>query len=161
MKVPDWLEAEIDALGPARLAGTVRRQDAVQALRDKIIKQDDVALTLAIVAEFAGKALDAWQRSHEHAAPAGAFAVQSDLFPDLPVRLYIRPATPKALILCTGHDWDMARNILQGRTEGAKAAAEADWASFEAAYTRVRPLLSGSLTTADVADQVRQASLRA
>lgn len=161
MNLPAKIENAVEELGAQRKAAGISRQDAVTALRDVILGNADGELLKGIVAEFAGKALDAWQRSHQHETPDGAFGVQSDLFPDLPLRLYIRPATPKALILCTAHDWDMARNVLENRTRNAKAAAETDWAHFDAAYSRVRPLLSGGLTTADVADQVRQVSLRA
>jgi hypothetical protein len=158
MNLPDWLADLTEEFGAQRLSGAITRQEATTALRDKILAEDDRSLILGALSEFAGKILDSWQRSHQHETPAGAFAAQSDLFPELPVRLYVRPGVPKALILCTAHDWDMARNVLENRTRNAKTAAESDWAHFEAAYKRVRPLLSGGLTTAEVADEIRRAS---
>jgi len=161
MKLPELIAIAnaAEEIAVRRKAGDISRQDAVTALRDVILAQADEPLLKGIVAEFAGKVLDTWQRTHEHPAPRGAAAqIQSELFPELPVRLFIRPGVPKALILCTAHDWDMARNVLENRTRNAEEAAKADWASFETAYKRVRPLLSGSLTTAEVADEIRKSA---
>jgi hypothetical protein len=158
MNLPAWLEDLTEEFGEARLAGDKTRAEAVTALRDKILAEDDQPLLLGIVADFAARALDSWHRSHLN--PGGsrgaAAELQSELFPQLPVRLYVRPAVTKPLILCTAHDWDMARNVLRGRTVGAREAADNDWAHFEAAYARVRPLLTGDATTAEVAEQLRQ-----
>lgn len=155
MNLPAWLEELTEEYGADRLAGKITRTEAVTALRDKILGQADETLIRAISGEFAGKVLDSWHRAHLNPGPAPGEA-QSELFPELPVRLFIRPAVTKPLILCTGHDWDMARNMLRARTDGALEAARADWARFEAAYARVRPLLAGDATTAEVAEQLRQ-----
>ncbi len=155
MNLPDWIKDLTDELGAERLAGTISRQNAVTALRDKIVEKDDRPLILGVLAEFAGKALDAWHRAHEHPAAPGSLAqVQAELFPGLPARPYIRPGVTKPLIEFTAHDWDMARNVLENRTEHAIEGAKADWAQFEAAYARVRPLLHGDTTTAEVLDQL-------
>jgi hypothetical protein len=156
MNVPAWLADLTAEIGAQRLDGTMTRQEAITTLRDKIAAQDDQPLTLGILADFAGRALDSWHRAHLHQAPASRNSeVQSELFPDLPARLYIRPGFAKALILCTAHDWDMARRVLENRTENAIKGAREDWAQFDAAYQRVRPLLGGDLTTAEIAEDLR------
>jgi hypothetical protein len=156
MNLPAWLQDLTQDFGTQRQAGKITRQDAVTALRDKILAEDDRPLILGITAEFAGKILDAWQRGHEHQPARGPHAlVQAELFPGLPPRLFVRPGVAKPPIWFTAHDWDMARNVLKVRTSGAKDAAEADWAAFDAAYQRVRPLLTDEdMTTADVAEQI-------
>ena len=154
MNLPEWASNKIEELGAARQAGQITRQEAATALRDVILGQADETLIRAIFGEFAGKVLDSWHRAHMNGGLADG--AQSDLFPELPLRLYVRPAVTKPLILCTGHDWDMARNVLENRTENAIKGAKDDWAQFEAAYDRVRPLLAGDATTADIAGQLRQ-----
>lgn len=155
MNLPDWLKDMTDELGAGRLAGTVSRQDAVTALRDKILEKDDRPLILGVLAEFAGKALDSWHRAHQHPAAPGSLAhVQAELFPDLPARLYIRPGVTKPPIEFTAHDWDTAREMVRARTENAIDGARADRDQFERAYARVRPLLGHDATTADIAGQL-------
>lgn len=149
MKLPDKIAAKAEELAAQRDAGQITRQEAVTALRDVIMQNADRAFLLGITAEFAGRVLDA-----RKAPRYGLRDTQSDLFPDLPVRLFIRPGVAKPVILFTAHDWDTARAVLENRTSGAVKAAEADWAAFDAAYARVRPLLTGDLTTADVAGQI-------
>jgi hypothetical protein len=153
MKLPDWLHDLTEDLGVARLAGDITRQEAVTTLRDKIVGQDDRSLIDGVLADFSGRVVDAWYRAHQHAPATGSQAhVQTELFPDLPPRLHIRPGILKAPIDFTAHDWDTAREMVRARTQNAIDGAEADRAQFEAAYAQIRHLLSGSLTTADVAD---------
>ena len=158
MNLPAWLQDHVDDFGAQRQGGKITRQDAITALRDKILAEDDRPLTLGIVAEFAGRALDSWCRAHEHQPARGPHAlVQAELFPGLPPRLFVRPGVAKPPIWFTAHDWDMARNVLEVRTRGAREAADADWAAFDAAYQRVRPLLTDDdMTTADVSEQIRR-----
>jgi hypothetical protein len=159
MNLPDWLRGEMDVIGQRAVAREITRQEAVTEIRDAIITKNDRAFMRSIVAMFAGKALDSWQREHRGAAASLPAQSQSDLFPDLPARLFIRPGTAKAVILFTGHDWDTAKAVLENRTGGAISAARADQAAFDAAYARVRPLLTGpGVITADVAEQIREAS---
>lgn len=150
MNVPGWLATELDSIGERNAAREITRQAAVDAVRNAILARDDPAFTRGIVADFAARVVAAWHREHARGPRAEVLAGQSDLFPGLPARLYIRPGQAKAVILFTGHDWDTARAVLENRTTGAIDAAKADWEAFDAAYQRVRPLLSGGLTTADV-----------
>jgi hypothetical protein len=84
-----------------------------------------------------------------------------ELFPDLAPRLYIRPGVSKQVMACTAHDWDTAREMILNRTEHAIKGAEAHRANFEAAYKKVRPLLGGDTTTADIVRQLRGQDLLA
>lgn len=155
MNVPDWLRGPLADAAERNAAREITRQAAVNTVRDAILDKADPAFLRGVVAAFAAKALAAQQREISRAAAAGeAAAGQSDLFPDLPSRLYIRPGQAKAVILFTAHDWDTAKAVLENRTSGAIEAAQADWAAFEAAYNRVRPLLAGDLVTADVAAEL-------
>jgi hypothetical protein len=152
VNLPEWLGTYVADLGRGRLAGDFGRQAAVTALTAKITEKDDRPLIDGVLAEFAGRVLDAWHRSHQHPAAAGSPAqVQAELFPDLPPRLHIRPGVTKAPIEFTGHNWDTAWEMIRARTDNTIKGAEADRDQFEDAYYRVRPLLSGDLTTADVA----------
>lgn len=149
MNLPEWLQIELDKTGTRLAAHELTRGEAVTAIRDAIIARNDRALMLGITSEFAGKALNSW---HQRTRATGATlpAAQSELFPDLPARLYIRPGVAKSVAQFTAHDWDTARAVLENRTSGAIESAKADWAAFKAAYDKVRPLLSGPLITADV-----------
>jgi hypothetical protein len=145
---PDWLAAELDRLGEQNAARHITRAEAVTAVRDAILRHADRAFMAGVAESFAARALDSWHRQHRgERAPAAA---QSELFPGLPARLYVRPGVAKAIVLFDGRDWDNARAMILNRTKGAIEAAEADQAHFQAAYDRIRPLLTGDLTTADV-----------
>jgi len=144
MSLPDWLARELDTIGAQNAERSITRAEAVTMLRDAIIRSADTAFRLAITAEFAARQLDAWHRARRAAGfPA---AGQSELFPDLPARLYVRPGVLRPVALMDGHDWDMAYNMLHTRAQGAIDAAEADLAAFDGAYGKVRPLLTGDLT---------------
>lgn len=154
MKLPDQLSGELDRIGAATAAREMSRQDAVTALRNAIDQQADGVLRLGILADFAARTLESWLRARRQPGAPARPELQSELFPDLPVRLYVRPAVAKPVILFTAHDWDCAKAMIENRTDGAIKTAEADMKAFSAAYSKVRPLLSGDLTTADVATQL-------
>jgi hypothetical protein len=156
MNLPAWIKDIVDYHGSKRLDGTVGRQEAVTAVRDEIAAKAGEALRLAIYADYAGRALDAWQREHQNpAAPAPVSSLQGELFPDLKPRLFVQPGVSKPVMTMTAHDWDNACAMIRNRTEGAIESAEADWKNFEAAYKRVRPLLAGEFVTADVVRELR------
>lgn len=154
MRLPAPLDADLARLTAAVADRDITRQDAVTRLRDAISAHADGELRLGIFAEFAARTLEAAlraRRASRGTTPDG----QSDLFPELPRRLYIRPGQLKSVILFTRHDWHTARAVLENRTSNAKKAAESDWAAFIAAYQQVVPLLTDDdLTTADVAPQI-------
>jgi hypothetical protein len=156
VNLPAWLADLTDHYGSQRLAGTVSRQGAVTAIRDEIAARADEAFLLSVYADYAGRALDAWQRERMNAAPLPVIShVQTELFPDLKPRLYVRPGITKPVMAMNAHDWDNAREMVHNRTEHAIKGAEADLKHFDAAYERVRHLLSGDATTADVAQELR------
>jgi hypothetical protein len=149
VKYPDWLAAELDRTGTRHAAREITRTAAIGAIRDVILRDADQFFLRGIAAAFAARALNSW---HQERRATGAVVpdAQCELFPDLPARLYVRPGVTKPVAEFTGRDWDMARAVLENRTSYAKKAAEADWAAFDAAYSKIRPLLSDGLTTADV-----------
>lgn len=150
-QLPAWLKDVVDQHGSERLTGTATRLEAVTAVRDEIAAKADDPLTLAIYADYAGRALDAWHREHQNpAAPAVVSALQGDLFPDLKPRLFVQPGVSKPVMTMNAHDWDNAYAMIRNRTQGSIESAESDWKKFEAAYKRVRPLLAGDAVTADV-----------
>lgn len=151
MKIPGWLESEVAAAGLRCRDGEITRQEAITVLRDAIVAQDR-ELWLGIVSAFAGKALDRWEAGAPATGRLGR--AQTQLLPGLPSRLHIRPGVQKAPITFTGHDWDMARRMVLTTAANAITGAERLRDRFEAAYGRVRPLLSGAATTADVAAQI-------
>jgi hypothetical protein len=156
VNLPAWLADLADHYGSQRLVGQVSRQDAVTAIRDEIAAKADEAYLLSLYADHAARIIDAYQREHQFAAPPPAVShVQAELFPDLKPRLYVRPGVTKPVMTMNAHDWDCAREMIRNRTEGAIEFAKADWAHFEAAFKRVRPLLKGEATTADVARELR------
>lgn len=156
MNLPAWLADLADHYGSQRLAGQVSRQEAVTAIRDEIAAKADEAYRLSLYADHAGRIVDAYQREHQYAAPPPAVShVQAELFPDLKPRLYVRPGVTKPVMAMNAHDWDCAREMIRNRTEGAIKFAEADRETFETAFGRVRPLLKGDATTADVVRELR------
>ena len=156
MNLPAWLEDIVEHHASQRLTGAVTRQEAVTAVRDEIDARADDPMRLAIYADYAGRALDAWHREHQNpASPAPVSSLQGDLFPDLKPRLFVQPGVSKPVMTMTAHDWDNAYAMIRNRTEGAIESAEADWKNFEAAYKRVRHLLDGDATTADVVRELR------
>jgi hypothetical protein len=156
VNLPAWLEDIVEHHGSRRLAGAVTRQEAVTAVRDEIAARADGALVLAIYADYAGRALDAWHRDHQNpSAPVPVSSLQGELFPDLKPRLFVQPGVSKPVMTMTAHDWDNAYAMIRNRTEGAIDSAEEDWKNFEAAYKRVRPLLDGDATTADIVRELR------
>lgn len=156
MSAHAWLADLAEELGTGRRSGEITRQEAVTRLRDAIDEHAERSLVLSIYSDYAGKVLDAWHREHQHAAPALAVShVQAELFPDLRPRLFVRPGVTKPVMALTAHDWDNAREMLHNRTKHAIEGAEADRSRFDAAYEKVRPLLTGDATTADVAGELR------
>lgn len=156
MSYPPWLDNLTEELGTARLKGAITRQEAVTKLRDAIDRSKERPLVLLVLAEFAGRRLDAWDRENRNpSAPAAVSSLQGELFPDLKPRLFVQPGVSKPVMTMTGHDWDNAFAMIQNRTGGAIDAAKANWKAFEDAYKRVRPLLHGTATTADVVSDLR------
>lgn len=158
MSNPAWFDDLADDLGTRRRAGEISRQEAITALRDKIVEKDDQALILSVLGDFAGKAIDAWQREHQFPPVRGAVGIlQMELFPDLRPRLTIRVGVSKPVMSLNAHDWDAARHMVLNRTKHSIEGAEADRRQFEAAYDLVRPhLTTADMTTADVAAAVRR-----
>jgi len=116
-------------------------------LRDAIIRSADTA-SASRHAEFAAASSTPGTAP---AAPPASRRRQSELFPDLPARLYVRPGVLRPVALMDGHDWDMAYNMLHTRAQRDRAA-EADLARVRRRLSgKVRPLLTpADLTTADV-----------
>jgi hypothetical protein len=72
------------------------------------------------------------------------------LFPDFPFRsLRVTPQRYQKIHKMTGHELDMARNIMLAKTGNAKAGADREVAIFDAFYTKIRPLMVGDDTVAD------------
>lgn len=156
MSAHAWLADLTEELGTARRSGQITRQEAVTRLRDAIDEHAERLLVLSIYSDYAGKALDAWHREHQHAGPTLAVShVQAELFPDLRPRLAVQPGVTKPVMALTAHDWDNAKEMLHNRTKHAIEGAEADRKHFDEAYEKVRPLLTGDATTADVVPELR------
>lgn len=153
MNLPEWLSRELAAVGAQNAERAITRQEAVTRLRDVIIQHADRAFQLSLAADFAARQLDTWHRGHKgERAPAAA---QSELFPGLAARMFIRPNVAKAVVLFTRHDWQTAKAVLENRTKYAIEGAQAERAAFDAAYAAVVPLLTDDqMTTADVASEL-------
>lgn len=162
MKLPEWLDAAADEIGGRRIDGEITRQEAVTKLRDAMIARDDRQFIASVLSGFAEKVADQWHQTHRADRPAAFSAqVQAELFPGLPLRLFVRPGQTKALALCTGRDLDMAQNMLAARTRNAIDGAEADRAAFDRAYAKVRPWLTGDVTVADVLAELADSAAEA
>lgn len=156
MSNPAWFEDLLEEVGTERRTGAISRQEAVTKLRDAIDAHAERPFQLAVYADYAGRAFDAWGREHAYAAPAPSISsVQAELFPDLKPRLYIRVGVTKPVMDMTAHDWEAAAGMIRNRTDGAINSAKADWEHFEKAWERVKPHLKGEATTASIARELR------
>lgn len=146
MRTPTWLREQIAMAGTDHKPGTPLT-GAVTKLTDAVLATDST-LVRALVENFVSRKLDQWLGNH--ASPLDDEDDQPSLFPDLPWRLETSPGRFAVIGVMTGADWDAA--LRQAETKASNATGYAE--SVRAAYDRVRPLLDGELTTADVAERI-------
>ena len=158
MKKPDWYAEEVAGLGQLVLDGVSTRAEALDILIARIRKHPEYITGL--VAADAEKELSGWLKSN--AAAEATPSSQLDLFPGLPHSMRIAPTKTAEIPEMTAEELDHAKNMLMARTQnaidGATAAAEHERKVFMAFYERVRPLLTGDLTVADVLSQIEKAA---
>lgn len=150
MKTPQWLAETISATGVLVLDGRMTRAEGDSAVAAAAREHPEFGEELS-ASEAAGQ-FGKWLREHT----SGGDLFQAGLFPDLPAVLRVAPKRTAAVGDMTAEDLDHARNMLWSRTknmvDGAEEAARRERAAFSRFYDKVRPLLSGDLTVADVLD---------
>lgn len=154
MRIPNWLQTELDSLGRKVLSGETSRDDAVALLTDEIFERDEV-LVHDVTEDFSRKRLRDWVKSQlrtyyaedvEENGPQ-----QAELFPWLPRLLETSPGRFAHVNAMTGTDWDSALRQAEVKADNAASYAKA----IKRAYDLVRPLLTeDKLTTADIADRL-------
>jgi hypothetical protein len=146
MTKPQWYAAEIAKLGQLVLDGAKPRADAIGALGAEIGAHPEYLADL--VAADASRELAKWLSDHRQEPP------QLGMFPELKRSYRTTPSRYVEVAAMTAHDVDMARAILWAKTQnaidGARDAAEHERAVFAEFEAKVRPLLAGGLTVADV-----------
>lgn len=153
MKLPSWLESELDLIGRKVLSGETARSDAAGILADEIA--EDETFVHAVAADFARRRLRQWvsaaQRGSDAGNPGSGPGQQLELFPWLPPFLETSPGRFAHVDTMTGEDWDAAVRQAEVKADNAGTFAK----GIKRAYDQVRPLLTdGTLTTADIADQL-------
>jgi hypothetical protein len=143
---PQWYAAETARLGQLVLDGASPRPDALGALMAKI--REHPGYIADLIAADADRELGKWLSDQRQQQP------QISLFPELKRSYRTTPSRYVEVAAMTAHDVDMARAILWAKTQnaidGAREAAEHERTVFAAFEEKVRPLLAGGLTVADV-----------
>ncbi len=156
MRIPQWLRAEMEALGGQVLDGSITRDDAAGMIADQILSRDP-KLARQILASFGGKQLREWVKAqlHDYYASgdaSGEAGGQLELFAALPRLLETSPGRFAHISSMTGPDWDAALRQAEVKSNNAGEYV----GKLRVAYKQVRPLLTDddSLTTADVAGRL-------
>lgn len=145
---PRWLAEKIAATGVLVLDGRITRAEADTAIAAATREHPEFGEELGTAAGIGlfGK----WLREHT----SGGDLFQAGLFPDLPAVMRIAPNKSARIADMTAEELDHAKNMLFARTknmvEGAEEASKQERAAFMRLYDKVRPLLSGDKTVADV-----------
>ena len=151
MRLPPWLESELEEVGRKVLTGETPRKDAAGILADQIAENEP--FVHAVAADFARTQLRGWIRSHGRAwqFADGADDTQLELFTWLPPFLETSPGRFARVDTMTGEDWDAALRQAEVKADNAQRYAK----GVKRAHDRVRPLLTDdTMTTADVAEQL-------
>lgn len=148
MTKPQWYAADVARFGQLVIDGSAPRADMLAALMRSI--RDHPGYVADLIATDADRELGKWLSDRRQQQPA------LDLFPELRRSYRTTPSKYVEVTAMTAHDVDMARAILWAKTQnaidGAREAAEHERAVFAAFEEKVRPLLAGGLTVADVLD---------
>jgi hypothetical protein len=152
MKTPQWLTEKIAQTGARVLDGKITRPAGDSEISAAVRAHPEYGAELAAAA--GASLFGRWLGEHA----SGGDLFQAALFPDLPAVMRIAPNRTAAVTDMTGEDLDHARNMLWARTQnmvdGAEEAANRERAAFSRLYDKVRPLLGGDLTVADVLDKL-------
>jgi hypothetical protein len=155
VKDPIWFTEAVARSGKSILAGETTRTEAVTELA--LAVHGDL-LGIDIITGWANGRLDAWLKA---AQPAAGPGIQATLFPELKRSYRTTPSRYVEVAAMTAHDVDMARAILWAKTQnaidGARDAAEHEREVFAEFEAKVRPLLAGGLTVADVLGDLGEA----
>lgn len=148
MKNPPWLTAAVAANASEVLRGRAKQAAASAAVAAAVKAHPEYIDELAWA--LADREVGRWLRDHETSGDL----FQAQMFPGLPASMRIAPKRTVPVAAMTGEDLDHAKKMLYARTgnaaKGAADAADRERATFDRFYDRVRPLLDGELTVADV-----------
>jgi len=145
MKTPGWFTDELAARGHDILAGHATRADVITELA-ALVSSD--VLGQVIVSTWTASRIDGWLRGAD--AVLAADGAQAELFPGLPRELKVTPGKTKPFLAMDAHDLDMAVKLARVQAANSIDGTREWLASIEQAYDKVRPLLDGDLTVADV-----------
>lgn len=146
VKLPDWMRREFAEHGPD--TDRLQRETLVVRVAERMPAEDG-ALTRAVLRNFVRTQFGRWVKQ-QTAISSDPDLDQPGLFPELPRVLEIGPGRFARIGVMTGTDWDRA--LKQAQTKASNAGSHHE--TIRAAYDKIRPLLTGELTTADVAEQI-------
>lgn len=148
MKPPPWLAQAIADEGALVLQGKKPRTEADAAIAAATRDHPEFGAGLATVS-----ALGMFGKYVRKNTSSGDL-FQAQMFQGLPASMLIAPKREIPVRDMTATDLDHAKNMLYARTanqvRGTREAVMAERAAFDEFYGRVRPLLDGDLTVADV-----------
>ena len=143
-KPPEWLKAAVADSGALVLAGDRQQAQAAEAVKAEILARPEFLDEMAAV--LAAAQIDNWVRVHRSSGDL----FQAALFPGIPAVMHTSPGRPMATADMTASDLDKAKAMLLARTRNARTSADRAAKDFGVFYKKVRPLLTGGKTVADV-----------
>lgn len=148
MKIPHTILEALDLAAENGISGRETVREAIEA---------DTAYARAVLGAHAGKLLAAHRRAHL----AVVDPLQADLFPGLPLVLYVRPGEAVSPMECTRYGLNMARNMLYARTsnqvQGATEAARRERDAIDGLCDLVLPVMAADprMTVAQALDRIQ------
>jgi hypothetical protein len=151
IKIPAWLSDKIVELGMQVVADEISHQDAAEELAGKI-RADNGVVLMQILSDWSKNKIKVWiaNKSRDHSQEREVAGQPRLPFEELPPHLEIAPGRLAHQNVMTGRDWDNALAIWKNRM----VEAENSYKRFLRCYDAIRPLLTGDVTTADVAGQI-------
>jgi hypothetical protein len=145
---PTWLKEALATIGARHLHGQMTRAEADSAII--AVTREHPEYGASIGEASALSALGKYVRKNTSSGDL----FQAQMFQGLPASMLIAPKREVPVRDMTAADLDHAKNMLYARTanqvRGTREAVMAERAAFDEFYGRVRPLLDGDLTVADV-----------
>jgi hypothetical protein len=100
------------------------------------------------LAEQAGGRITITEQGTAAAEEARIWDLQATLFPFVPVKLKATVSRWRPTPFLTGHELDMAKNILENKIKHSVEGSQAELANFTKFYEAVRPLIGDQETVA-------------
>ena len=156
MKLPNWLDAELDRAAVRIVSGDADREGIIEEITGQVIARDALlthgyarrGVAKEIRERIKAQLVTFYRPGDSGGEPGG----QLELFAALPRVLETSPGRFAHISAMTGPDWDAALRQAEVKADNSGHYAKA----IRRAHEQVRPLLrdDDSLTTADIAGKL-------